>query len=242
MTVHEPDQRGFSHIIYFVLAIRQYFGRLVKDWHITVWVFLARRSLACLPACLPACLSTRRDWWRQHGNLVAIAPYVIQGCSLLAMVLSLLTATVRRLHDSGRSGWRMCLMFVPVFGNVLLLLWLLSGSETRRNSFGPVPFNNQPLNPQTPRYNVPEEEEPEVELSTEEHEQEGEPESESEQQAQASVPGEARPTTSEGQIQSMEKNGLSSPAVGTWLEDSGGGSVPNLIVTPGADAMEEAVD
>ena len=57
-----------------------------------------------------------------------------------ALLLSFLFATVRRLHDSGRSGWRLLLVPVP-FGVLFVAFWLLSGSEPRRNAFGSVPTN-----------------------------------------------------------------------------------------------------
>ena len=60
------------------------------------------------------------------------------------VLISFLFATVRRLHDTGRSGWRLLLLLVPVL-NMLsictILFWLVQVSEARRNGFGSVPTN-----------------------------------------------------------------------------------------------------
>eukprot|EP01043_Picozoa_sp_COSAG02_P000695 COSAG02_NODE_13_length_57813_cov_14.298276_29_plen_733_part_00 len=62
-----------------------------------------------------------------------------------AVLISFLFATVRRLHDTGRSGWRLLLLLVPVL-NMLsmcaILLWLVQPSEARRNEYGSVPTND----------------------------------------------------------------------------------------------------
>ena len=47
--------------------------------------------------------------------------------------------TVRRLHDTGHSGWCYFLLFVPLIGWILLLVWLCRASEPYENQYGPVP-------------------------------------------------------------------------------------------------------
>jgi len=77
--------------------------------------------------------------------LESVAPQV-QLALLLLAILSLGTATVRRLHDTNRSGWRLLLLLLPPV-NVLvvpaLLFWLLRGSEPSLNSYGSVPLNER---------------------------------------------------------------------------------------------------
>ena len=50
-------------------------------------------------------------------------------CSGMAAAVLVLCATVRRLHDTGRSGWHLLWSCVPVVGNLMLVAWLLSGSD-----------------------------------------------------------------------------------------------------------------
>ena len=70
------------------------------------------------------------DWSRV---LVAIA-YVV------AANLLWLSASARRLHDLDRSGWWALLGYVPLVNFVLLLLFVVPGTEGN-NRFGPPPIN-----------------------------------------------------------------------------------------------------
>lgn len=58
--------------------------------------------------------------------------------SLLLLVPNLAVA-VRRLHDVGRSGWWLLIVFVPLVGIVVLLIWYISAGEHGANRFGPDP-------------------------------------------------------------------------------------------------------
>ena len=53
--------------------------------------------------------------------------------------LPLLAVSVRRLHDLGKSGWMMLVMFIPFVGGILLLVWFVSDGEAANNAYGPVP-------------------------------------------------------------------------------------------------------
>jgi uncharacterized membrane protein YhaH (DUF805 family) len=43
---------------------------------------------------------------------------------------------VRRLHDTGRSGWWLLLMLVPLVGPLVLLYWYVQPSEEAPNPYG----------------------------------------------------------------------------------------------------------
>ena len=55
--------------------------------------------------------------------------------------LPLLAVSVRRLHDLGKSGWMMLLVFVPIVGGILLLVWFVSDGQAHDNAYGAVPTN-----------------------------------------------------------------------------------------------------
>lgn len=70
----------------------------------------------------------------------------------LAILLPSLAVTVRRLHDSGKSGWWYLLTFLP-FGGFVVLIFTLLDSEPGANRFGPSPKTSggaaRPARPQT---------------------------------------------------------------------------------------------
>ena len=57
----------------------------------------------------------------------------------LFYLLPSLAVTVRRLHDTGRSGWWLLINFT-IIGQLLILFWLIKKSEHDENRFGPNPM------------------------------------------------------------------------------------------------------
>jgi uncharacterized membrane protein YhaH (DUF805 family) len=64
----------------------------------------------------------------------------VSGVAGLVTFLPSLAAGVRRLHDTDRSGWWTLLIFVPLIGLVLLIVWLASRGTNGPNRFGPDPL------------------------------------------------------------------------------------------------------
>ncbi len=60
---------------------------------------------------------------------------------LYALVVFLpgLAVTVRRLHDSGKSGWYILVSFIPIAGIIWLLVLLCTDSVVGKNKYGPNP-------------------------------------------------------------------------------------------------------
>ncbi|MEU0407680.1 DUF805 domain-containing protein [Streptomyces griseorubiginosus] len=46
---------------------------------------------------------------------------------------------MRRLHDTGRSGWRMLIALIPVAGPILYLVGMTVDSTPATNEYGPSP-------------------------------------------------------------------------------------------------------
>ena len=69
----------------------------------------------------------------------------------LAVFIPGLAVTVRRLHDSGRSGWWFLIAFVPFIGSIALLVFMCLDSEPGANLHGLNPKGvvgyGQPLPP-----------------------------------------------------------------------------------------------
>ena len=56
----------------------------------------------------------------------------------LGTLLPSLAVSVRRLHDTGRSGWWYLLVFVP-FGSIAMLVFAVMDSTPGPNAYGPSP-------------------------------------------------------------------------------------------------------
>ncbi|WP_311568316.1 DUF805 domain-containing protein [Photobacterium arenosum] len=54
-------------------------------------------------------------------------------------VIPSLMVTVRRLHDTNRSGWWMLVAFVPVIGAIIGLSVMMEAGTSGENDYGPDP-------------------------------------------------------------------------------------------------------
>lgn len=64
---------------------------------------------------------------------------VLGGIYSLAVLIPAIAVTVRRLHDTGRTGWWILIAFVPVIGWIVLLVFMLLDSQPGDNQYGPNP-------------------------------------------------------------------------------------------------------
>ena len=64
---------------------------------------------------------------------------ILTGIYALAVLIPTLAVTVRRLHDTGRSGWWIFIQLVPIVGVFILLYFLVSDSNPGTNAYGPSP-------------------------------------------------------------------------------------------------------
>lgn len=65
--------------------------------------------------------------------------FVLSGLFGLAMLIPGIAVTVRRLHDTSRSGWWVLLHFIPLVGPIVLLVFLVEDSTPMPNAYGPNP-------------------------------------------------------------------------------------------------------
>ena len=75
------------------------------------------------------------------ANPDSIQPIANLGSNIvnLAMLLPSLAVAARRLHDTDRSAWWLLLMFVPLIGWIVLLIFYVTPSKPGPNRFGKQP-------------------------------------------------------------------------------------------------------
>ena len=57
----------------------------------------------------------------------------------LAIIIPTLAVTIRRLHDTGRSGWMILISLIPLVGGIWLLILMIIDSQAGENKYGPNP-------------------------------------------------------------------------------------------------------
>lgn len=64
---------------------------------------------------------------------------LLSGIFVLAMLIPSLAVSVRRLHDTDRSGWWLLIGFIPLIGAIVLLVFFVLDSTPETNRFGHNP-------------------------------------------------------------------------------------------------------
>lgn len=88
-------------------------------------------------------------WWYALATAVvyfvlgivaaAIHTSVLTYLVALALFVPTLAVSVRRLHDTGRSGWWVLVDLVPLVGWIVLLVFFVQDSQPGANAYGPSP-------------------------------------------------------------------------------------------------------
>ncbi len=86
-------------------------------WYFTLFVIIVSLIITCLEAFkIPT------------STVLAI---IIN----LALILPGLALSIRRLHDSGKSGWWLLISFVPLIGAIILLYFYVQPTKTVGNPY-----------------------------------------------------------------------------------------------------------
>ena len=65
--------------------------------------------------------------------------YFFLGITLFTLIPAI-SAGVRRLHDTNRSGFFLLISFIPFIGGIILLFFLIPEGTKGKNKFGPDPL------------------------------------------------------------------------------------------------------
>jgi len=118
------------------------------NWYISVWkkyaVFSGR--------------ATRSEYWyfvlinmAISIILVSIDKNIADGGILytiysIAIIIPSVAVAARRLHDTDRTGWWQLILFIPIIGFIVLIIFLVQDSKPYENKYGPNP-KSLDLNP-----------------------------------------------------------------------------------------------
>ena len=59
--------------------------------------------------------------------------------ALIVVILPSIAVLIRRLHDTDRTGWWYWIQLLPLIGLIVILVFMLSGSDEGDNKYGPNP-------------------------------------------------------------------------------------------------------
>ena len=118
------------------------------------WYFIALKKYAVFSG-----RSRRKEYWYFYlfyilfifvlsfidvmiGTYDAVAEIgLIGGVFILFSLIPLLATSVRRLHDTDRSGWWLLINLIPLIGVIVFTVFTLQDSKPGENQYGSSPKN-----------------------------------------------------------------------------------------------------
>jgi uncharacterized membrane protein YhaH (DUF805 family) len=117
---------------WFLIAVKQKYAdfsgraRRSEYWYFLLFYMLVLIALSVVDVVL--------GWFSSDAGVG-----VLSGIYTLALLIPSLSVSVRRLHDTDRSGWWLLIGLLPLIGGIVLLVFFVQDSQAGANRFGPNP-------------------------------------------------------------------------------------------------------
>jgi uncharacterized membrane protein YhaH (DUF805 family) len=118
-----PQQASTNPFVAYAAALRKFAVFEGRATRLEYWSF---EIINAIPVLTLLAIDAERFLW------VAVA-------ILIATLLPRVGVTIRRLHDSGLSGWHYCWLFVPYIGGLIMLGLAIRDSQPGENKYGMNP-------------------------------------------------------------------------------------------------------
>jgi uncharacterized membrane protein YhaH (DUF805 family) len=102
------------------------------------WMFTLFNTIVYLLIYLPGFAVLKQS------SVAALVLFGLAFLYALAGIVPGLAVSVRRLHDTGKSGWWLLIGIIPLVGIVLIVLLAING-DSGSNLYGPDPKASEPF-------------------------------------------------------------------------------------------------
>lgn len=117
---------------YFKLALSKYSQFDGRSRRSEYWYFTLFNALIGIAAGIVAgILASILGEWAVFLAYIPALYFLIPGIAV----------AIRRLHDTGKSGWFLLIGLIPILGSLALLFFMVQDSEPGANQYGPNPKN-----------------------------------------------------------------------------------------------------
>jgi len=115
---------------WYLAALRKYAAFSGRSRRKEYWMFVLINALISIALVFATGMTS------ESPGLVGSLLYLVYS---LAMLVPGLSVSVRRLHDTGRSGWWLLVGIVPIVGAIALLVFMAQDGQPGDNEFGANP-------------------------------------------------------------------------------------------------------
>ena len=116
---------------WYVQALKKYADFSGRARRKEYWLFvLFNIVISCVLTIVDVMIGT-------YSQAVGIG--VLAGIYALAVLIPGIAVSVRRLHDTDRSGWWLLIVLIPIIGPIVLIVFMCIDGTPGTNRFGPSP-------------------------------------------------------------------------------------------------------
>ncbi len=108
-------------------------ARRKEYWMFVLFNFIIAFGLGFISGFLGAILG-------EAGSVFSLLPALYN----LAVFLPSLAVSVRRLHDTDRTGWWILINLIPLVGWIIFIVFMVLDSTPGSNTYGPNPKGSEP--------------------------------------------------------------------------------------------------
>lgn len=124
--------KGVTDMEMMIAPLKKYADFQGRARRAEYWMFVVFQILVYIAVAIVSMIVS-------GGDTNSAAASALMGLVTLGLLLPSIAVTVRRLHDTNRSGWWILISLLPLIGGIwLFVLTVLDGTPTS-NRFGPDP-------------------------------------------------------------------------------------------------------
>ena len=124
---------------WMLMPLRRYADFSGRSRRKEYWMFVLFNLLISLAVWTLLALTYALGFSESAMMTIMTPVFILYALVALALVIPGLAVTVRRLHDTDRSGWTILLALIPLIGAILLLVFYCTEGTPGDNRFGPDP-------------------------------------------------------------------------------------------------------
>lgn len=125
---------------YYKLAFKNYAEYKGRATQAEYWYFVLCHFLVSASLIIVTIIGAAND-----NEFLAIPAGIALGLYTLASIIPSLMISIRRLHDTGKSGWFYMFGFIPAIGGLLLIILLAQQSDVDNQWGEKLDLDDQPL-------------------------------------------------------------------------------------------------
>ena len=120
---------------YYFKALKSAFDFSSRARRKEFWMFTFINFLVVIAIVTIEIMAGLYDFDRGYG--------ILTGIYNLVLFIPALAISVRRLHDTNKSGWFLLVNLIPVIGSIIILVFCCKEGDQGTNKYGPNPKANE---------------------------------------------------------------------------------------------------